>query len=342
VRSYWGSVVTSLVALFLFTSLTACSKHNEDALVVYCAHDAIFSESILRKFEEETGIPVHIRFDTEATKSLGLVELLIREKQNPRCDVFWNNELLGTLDLMDHDLLEPYKGAGWNRISEPHKDPDGRWVGFAARMRVWIVNKDQHEVTPAAVEKTSANPDLADVTIAKALYGTTRTHYTVLWHCWGRDELINWHRDWRKRNLSEAQSNGQTRNLVAQGVCKIGWTDTDDYFGAVDQNKPVAMLPYRLPNTQQVICIPNTVGIIKGTKRLEKAQKLVDYLTSAKTEIALANSESRQIPLGPVDESKLSKEVRALVPLTIDAYPLTTLGDARSDCLDWLKQEYLQ
>ena len=41
-------------------------------------------------------------YDSEATKSLGLVNQLKNEKNAPHCDVFWNNELLGTMDLA-HD-----------------------------------------------------------------------------------------------------------------------------------------------------------------------------------------------------------------------------------------------
>jgi iron(III) transport system substrate-binding protein len=96
-------------------------------LVVYCAHDSIFSEKILRDFEQRTGIAVALRFDTEATKSLGLTELLIREKDAPRCDVFWNNELLGMLDLQQRGLLLPYQGAGHARIPAAFKAADGAW-----------------------------------------------------------------------------------------------------------------------------------------------------------------------------------------------------------------------
>ncbi|MFO7958395.1 MAG: hypothetical protein R6X33_15010, partial [Candidatus Brocadiia bacterium] len=113
-----------------------------DELVVYCAHDSVYSESVLNDFEEQTGIPVAVKFDTEATKSLGLIELLIREKENPRCDVFWNNELLGTMDLKTEGVLQPYKGPGYERIPAAFKDPEGYWAGFGARLRVYIVNTD--------------------------------------------------------------------------------------------------------------------------------------------------------------------------------------------------------
>jgi iron(III) transport system substrate-binding protein len=92
----WFAFVVAGAAIAVAVTLGSggCSS-DQDALVVYCAHDQVFSERILRRFEQETGIRVLPRFDTEATKSLGLTNLLISENKHPRCDVFWNNQVLG-------------------------------------------------------------------------------------------------------------------------------------------------------------------------------------------------------------------------------------------------------
>src|SRR6476661_7022367 len=49
-----------------------------------------------------TGIIVRPVYDNEAAKTVGLVNRLIAEKNNPQCDVFWNNEELRTHQLA-HD-----------------------------------------------------------------------------------------------------------------------------------------------------------------------------------------------------------------------------------------------
>jgi iron(III) transport system substrate-binding protein len=340
----WGSALSLVLILVIVLGILASYFllwwGGPEALVVYCAHDSVYSEKILREFEKKTGIPVSIRFDTEATKSLGLTELLIREKKNPRCDVFWNNQLLGTAALKEHGILQPYKGPGYERIPVRFKDPQGHWAGFAARLRVYIVNTDKLEPTEEAVRKALAG-NLSRVCIAKPLYGTTLTHYSVLWHQVGKDRLRAWHKELRERGLKEVLGNATVKDLVAQGVCDLGLTDTDDFFVAKDEGKPVAQLPFRL-ETGQAICIPNTVAIIKGTRRLEEAKKLIDYLLSAECEVALANSRARQIPLGAVDEKKLSGEVVELKKWAETGYPLNNLLEARSACLSWLKSEYLK
>ncbi len=323
-------------SVFLFSG---CGGDEKPSLVVYCAHDAVYSKKILDRFEEETGIAVAAKFDTEATKSLALVEQLIDEKAHPRCDVFWNNELLGTLRLEEKGVLAKYKGDGYKRIPDRFKDPEGHWTGFGARLRVYIVNTNKMAATQKAVEK-ALQGDLSRFAIAKPLYGTTRTHYTVLWDLKGPKGLKRLHRAWRKRGVREVTGNAQTKDLVAAGECALAWTDSSDYFLAADAGKPVDMVPVRVGEKGQTICIPNTAAMIKGTDQPAAAKKLIDFLLSRKIELALAKGKAGQIPLGPIDEKKLPEAVRRLKKWVDDGYPLTGMDEARRACLKWLKAEY--
>ena len=336
-----SKIVAALAVLIAIAAavLFLYGRGDEEALVVYCAHDAIYSEAILQRFEEETGIPLRIRFDSEATKSLGLTERLRREGADGPCDVFWNNELLGTLDLLDAGLLAPYQGPGWQRIPAAFKDPEGRWTGFGARLRVWILHEDAEG--QVAEPEALLQEDPSQVAIAKPLYGTTRTHYTVLWQRWGAERLKEWHHQLRQQGLREVNGNGASMRLVADGVCAAGWTDTDDAFLALDDGKPVRMQPVRLADGA-TIAIPNTVSIIRGSRHRQAAERLVDWLLSAEIELALAASASRQIPLGPVDGSRLPAGAAELADWAADGVDLSTLGPSRGPCLDWLQEQYRQ
>lgn len=306
------------------------------ALVVYCAHDAVYAEAILRDFERETGLPVEVRYDTEATKSLGLTQLIERERSRPQCDVFWNNELLGTLALAERGLLEPYQGPGWERMPERYRAADGTWVGFGARLRVWIVNT--RELT-AEEEMVTNLLDLEPTRIAMAMpmFGTTLTHYCVLAETLGLEGLQTLRARWRSSGVREVPGNGLVKDLVAAGSCDAGWTDTDDTFLALEAGAPVAMLPIRVAG--RPIVIPNSVAIVRGTTRLEAARKLVDYLTSAETELKLARSSARQIPLGPVAVDQLPDEVRPLLEWATDAHDLRGLLPQRQAVLAWLRRD---
>ncbi|MCA8957713.1 MAG: ABC transporter substrate-binding protein, partial [Planctomycetes bacterium] len=120
-----------------------------------------------------------------------------------------------------------------------------------------------------------------------------------------------------------------------------GWTDTDDYFAAIDRGAPVAMLPVTLPDGA-TLCVPNTAAIVRSCRNRPAAERLVDYLASAEGELALARSRSRQVPLGPVDNEALPAEVRALVPAARRGYRFRTLAASSAACLQFLKAEYVR
>src|SRR5262249_7799623 len=73
-------------------------------MVLYCAQDQEFADKILADFHKKTGVEVAPKFDTEADKSVSLYVELVREKDRPRCDVFWNNEILSTIRLQRQGL----------------------------------------------------------------------------------------------------------------------------------------------------------------------------------------------------------------------------------------------
>ena len=330
-------ILLPIVILLIFSLSINFAEKTNTSLTVYCSHDSVFAEKILAKFTEETGIKVIPRYDTEASKSLGLTEKILFEKENSECDVYWSNEILSMPALKKADLLLPYKGKGYQRIPEKYKDKDGYWCGFAARLRVAIYNTDLFKGSFEDLENSLNSDSLNEVAIALPLYGTTLTHFAALWKMEGKNALEQKYQSWKKRGIQLVPGNGPSRNLVANGTCKFGWTDTDDYFGAVDKNQPVGMFPCRL-NDGSTICIPNTVGIIKFTKKKDMAKKFVEFLLSEKIEVELARSSSRQIPLGEVS-LPIPNEVKDLMKYAAQGTDLKQIFSIRNDLIDWIKKE---
>lgn len=327
-----------MVIVGLFWSLSD-SGSGRETLVLYCAHDAAYAEQIIAKFEAATGIDVDARFDEEANKSLGLTNLLVGEKDNPRCDVFWNNQTLGTIRLANAGVLQPYKSVNAARIPKQFKDPDHHWTGFAARLRVYLVNTERIDASEDAIARALEAESLARVTIAKPQFGTTLSHYSAIAAQDGLEELKRWHTDQRIRGIREVRGNSMTKDLVAEGICDVGYTDTDDAFVALDANMPVKMFPVRLENGQ-TICMPNSVAMIRNCPHPDAAKKLIDFLLSEETELLLAKSRARQIPLGAVDESQLPEEVIQLKKWATDGCDVMPAAKMNQQILDWLNAEH--
>ena len=333
------TTVSWLFVVLLPAFITGCWNQPDADVVLYCAHDAAYAEAVITRFEQQTGLTVDVRFDEEASKSLGLANLLLAEKSSPRCDVFWNNQTLGTIRLSRLDVLEPYVSPNAKRIPAQFKDADGKWTGFAARLRVFIVNTDKMTATPETVSNALSNQDLSRVAIAQPMFGTTLTHYSVLAADTGLDQLQQWHADLRTRGIREVRGNSMTKDLVAEGICDLGFTDTDDAFLALDAGKPVSILPVRMDNGQTIV-MPNSVALIRGCRHPEAGKKLIDFLLSAEIEQLLASGPARQIPLGPVDETHVPEEVRQLQEWAADGVPLDQAAAVHDDVLKWLTLEY--
>jgi len=348
-------LIPVLLALGLLAGWYAITRRAGNTLVVYCTHDLVYAEPVLEEFTKRTGIAVTLVGDTEATKSLGLTERLLREGPQTPCDLFWNNEVLGTIRLQRNGLLQTYSGPVTQRFPAKFRDPGNQWCGFAGRMRVWIERRESRDErrepgnvagqSPFAMSQQpfdffSLNPQpstLNRFAIAKPLYGTTFTQFALLWKLHGAERTRAHHQSLVERGAKFVAGNAMVRDVVAGGSCDWGMTDTDDVFAALDAGHAVSMEPIRIDG--KTICIPNTVALIQGSDRPEEARQLLEYLLSEEVEIQLAET-ARQIPLGTVAPEKIPAEVQPLAKWASESWNVADAADVADECLQWLKSEY--
>jgi len=114
----------------------------------------------------------------ETSKTTGLVNRLIAEKNRPRADVFWNSEVGRTLVLKDKGVLAPYRSPAAQDIPAQFKDREDYWTGFAARARVLIYNTELLEASevPQSIFQLTQPQWKGKVALAYPLFGTTATH----------------------------------------------------------------------------------------------------------------------------------------------------------------------
>lgn len=271
-----------------------------DSVVVYTALDRQFSEPILFEFTRKTGIRALAVFDTESTKTVGLTNRIIAEADRPRCDVFWNNEILNTLRLKQRGLLQPCQPAQAQHYPAQYRDPEGYWHGFAARARVLIVNTD---IVPADQRPDSiqdlANPRWhAQIGIAKPLFGTTASHVACLFAMRGPESTRALLRSYLTNGVSILAGNKTCAERVAAGGLAFAMTDTDDAIIEQEAGRPVAIVfPDSGPDQMGTLLLPNTLAVIKGCPHPRAAEMLIDYLLSPEVEARLAKGPSAQIPL---------------------------------------------
>ena len=279
--------------------LYGCGKSSE-TVVVYTSVDQVYSEKIFSLFEKQTGIRVKPVYDIEASKSVGLANRLISEKNNPRADVFWNGEILQTLDLKEKDVLGKADIAAAKELPSSFADSEGYWYGFGGRARALIYNKMliSPDKCPKTLKELAKSRYIKNTGIAYPVFGTTSTHSAALYAIWGDTEAKEFFTSIKKAGISVLEGNSVVKDYVSQKKLYMGLTDTDDAFSEMEKNKDLDILLLdQGENDTGALVIPNTAACIKGAPHPEQAVAFMEFLLSSEIEQALVNDGWIHIPV---------------------------------------------
>ncbi|MCH2132917.1 MAG: extracellular solute-binding protein [Phycisphaerales bacterium] len=304
-RNSGSFAVLPIVVLFLLSAWSTGCERRETPLVVYVSADEYVARPILDSFSRQSGIPVHMVGDTEATKTTGLVERLRAERQSPLADVFWSSEAFMTIQLAREDLLQPFQSEAVDDWFPRWRDPDGRWFGFSPRPRVLVYDPEQVDAgdVPTSLAALSDPRWRGQIAMADPRFGTTGGHLAAL-RAWydDRDDAAGY------ASLLDGLSANGVRVLpggnaavveeVRVGRALVGLTDADDVRAANRLGAQLEMHAVGPVDGVGTFMMPNTVALVSGSSH-PRAGELVDFLLSADVARALAESVSGNVPLVP-------------------------------------------
>jgi iron(III) transport system substrate-binding protein len=298
---------TLLLTLILaLTILPACSRRADPdhRITLYSSVDAGVLKPILDAYTKRTGIAVELVSDTEATKTTGLVNRIITEKDNPRADVWWSGEAVGTAQLSRAGTLAPYRSMAAQAAAQasslntwPLTGNRGDWYGLALRPRVIVYSTRTYstpEAAPRSIDALAASKK--PVAIANPAFGTTRGHLAAIYLEVGREDFIKLMSkiDWRV-----VDGNAAVIRAVANGECDAGLTDYDDYRGGLGNNWPLGCtFPGVTADTpMQPVATPGTIALVAGAPHPELAKAFIDEMLSVATEQSLAAGDWNSLPV---------------------------------------------
>ncbi|MCW5979709.1 MAG: extracellular solute-binding protein [Bryobacteraceae bacterium] len=295
--------IESLIAAAALAFFTAGCNRTSDKpaeVVVYSSVDEVFARPVAERFSEDTDIAVRLVPDTEETKSTGLLNRLIAERERPQADVFWSGDPVRAAILKSKGVSEPYRSPNAAALPVLYSDAEGHWTGFSARARVLIYNKE----LVAEGEEPRSVLDLNDprfqgkACIANPLFGTTSMHAAALFQVIGEEKARDFFQRFIENGGSIVSSNGEVRRRVAAGDFAVGITDTDDFNVAFQEGKPVAAV-YPDQDGMGTLIVPNAAVLVRGGPNPDGGKQFIDYLLRPETEKALAESEAAQMPVRP-------------------------------------------
>lgn len=292
---YWTMAAVAIGAL------VSCAKKSEPSagqVVLYCSVDQVVAEPIIAAFEEATGIDVLPRFDTEAAKTVGLVQRLRAEQAAPVADVFWSSEVFYTIRLAREGMFSPYQEAQSETWPAYLRDPDYLWYGFALRGRVIGYHADRVTEPPRSLEAVLDPRWKGRVVMATPEFGTTGGDVTSWFVHYGPDRTREILAGLKANDIRLVEGNSTAVRMVATGQADVCFTDTDDIYAAQRNGWALDMVPLDQAGRGNLV-IPNTAAMIKAGPNAENARELMAFLLSDTLERALAESDSHNSPIHP-------------------------------------------
>ncbi|MHC4324042.1 MAG: extracellular solute-binding protein [Planctomycetota bacterium] len=310
-----------IVTACFFSPFLSCRKtpgQNYRKVVLYCSVDQAVAEPIIAEFESQTGIDVLPRFDTEASKTVGLVQRIRAEAASPIADVFWSNEIFHTIRLARESLLASYNSNATKNWPERYADPNGRWYGFALRARVIGYNTARISAgeAPRCLEDVLDSKWKGRLVMAAPEFGTTGGDVASWFAHYDSARAKQTLEGLKANEIRLVAGNSTAVRMVATGQADICFTDTDDVYAAQRNGWPVAM-NYLDQGGDGALTIPNTAGLIKGGGNREEAEELMEFLLSEKLEQMLLSSDSHNCSIRPalVEQFKMYAIPK---PLSVD------------------------
>lgn len=355
-RRFTLTASAALAAAAVGGPLAMARGRTDRRVVCYTSADSVYARVVFAAFTRATGIRVDAVMDTEATKTTGLVQRLLNERDaadlRTRCDVWWSSEPFGTIRLARAGVLDETAAPRAEEHMKPHggwpahlRAPDRTWYGFGTRARVFVYNTKFVEATdaprtPGALLRPAFKGRVA---VARPQFGTTRGHFAALVQQFGTEAFERWLAALKAHGARFVDGNAAVVAAVARGECRVGLTDTDDVFAGQREKWPVELSWERkdprgprpgdpdvpaeadLPGMGSML-IPSTVALTRGGANRAEAVELVEFLLSPQAQRTLAETDSRNMPVDPALREEF-KAFAAPEPAQVDLHAVAERMD---------------
>jgi iron(III) transport system substrate-binding protein len=309
--------IAAAAAIALALAASAWAKPGQ-SLVVYSSVDEGNAKKIMAAFTADTGTAIQfVHLSTGPAYAR-----LKAEAANPQADIWFGAPAENHMIAKKDGISVPWTGGNFATMAKQFKDPEGYWRSFYMNPMAFGVNKEILARMKAPMPTSWA--DLLNPVYKGQIQlptpqasGTAYNMVASLVSMMGEDKAY----DYMKKlgpNVQTYTSSGTAPSQAVQvGQCAIGIQFTPAFFEAIDKGFPVEVV---FPKEGVWFESP-AVSIIKGTKNMDAAKELVEWLSSAKGQGTLSAQKTFFYPL--ISGVKLGAGMPAFETLkTLDVDPI--------------------
>ena len=208
---------------------------------------------------------------------------LLAEKENPKADVAFGVAASSLLIFDKEGMLLPYKPKGYDLLSSQMKDDNTppHWVGTNAWATSLCINKfvmKKHNLPYPKTWQDLTNPIYKGLIAAPnpASSGSGFMNISAWIQMWGEKKAWAYQDALNKNIKMYTHSGSKPCSMAAQGEVAIGLSSSSFAHTLIKRRAPIDLV---IPEGG-IGWDMEAAAIIKGTKHLEAAKKLVDWVSS--------------------------------------------------------------
>lgn len=331
------SVLTLLIFSLIFIAACGNGKKDSDELVVYSARNENFTQALLDKYKDETGIKVEVLHASENVVNK------IKEEKKAYADIFISNDIGAMEHLRLEGFLQGFEPEGIETIDEKYRAEDNSWFGLSARSRILIYNKDM--ISEADMPQTLwelTDPKWAgQFMITRGGNGSMVAHVSALRNVWGDDKTLEWLSIVKDNAGAITNGHGDIRKAVGAGEFTFGLVNNYYYHQQLNEptdNNVGAIYIDQGPEDIGVFVNASGVAMIKGAPNEANAKHFIEWLLLPENQKEFSYA-SMEVPLNPdvqtVDEATRISDYKVM------DMPLSQLGAVWTDTKELIEQSGL-
>lgn len=225
---------------------------------------------------------------------------LRNEKDNPQFDIWWGGPIDSFIAAKQEGLLEQYNSPNMGNIKDPSlmKDADNYWAGIYVGSLGFATNKEWLAENPG-VEAPTSWDDLLKPEFQGQLMvahpsssGTSYTALCTVLQIKGEEAGWEFLKSYANQVLQFTKSGSAPGRFVGQGEAAVGIVFSHDIVAEIQKGSPL-LLTFPAEGTGYEV---GGMGIIKGAKHLDAAQKWFDWALEPATQELGPKYEAFQAP----------------------------------------------
>ncbi|MGO4340159.1 iron ABC transporter substrate-binding protein [Pedococcus sp. 2YAF34] len=303
-------------------TLEAGKNLDPDKLTIYSAQHENLTEAWAKKFQEESGIKVQIRYGSDS--SMG--SQIVQEGDRSPADVFLTENSPAMTTVQRAGLLAPVDASTIAQVGSGYAPSSKDWVGIAARSTVLVYNPDK--ISAAELPKSIMDlqdPKWAGKWGAAAGGADFQAIVSAILATQGEPKTAAWLKG-LKDGAKIYQNNIAVMKAVNAGQVPVGILY--HYYWYRDQaltkagSKNTKLLYFRNQDPGAFVSISGG-AVLKSSKHAANAQKFLAFVTGKEGQTMLATSDAKEYAVGNgVASDKALEPLESLQAPKVDPYTL--------------------